>query len=59
VPQEWLQAVTYNLASFLGDEYGAHGPVYDRIQARAMEMYLGLQMYEREGVVGMWPGGSY
>ena len=53
VPQEWLQAVKYNLATYLGDEYGAHGPVYDRIQARATAMYESLKMYEREGVVGM------
>jgi len=47
IPGEWREAITYQLASRLQDEYGRSNP---RIDARAAEALIYAQGFDRESV---------
>lgn len=55
-PQEWLEAVVYNLADRLSDEYGLDDNVKARIQARAVaSLDLALSFDQESGSIYISP----
>lgn len=48
VPQEWLEALIYNLAARLGPEFGADENVLPRIEARAAALLSDLGSQDQE-----------
>jgi len=45
-PQEWFMALSYNLAEFLGDEYGG---LTNHLVSRAAVLKAGVSMWDEEG----------
>lgn len=48
IPQEWLEALIYNLAARLGPEFGADENVLPRIEARAQALLSDLDSQDQE-----------